>query len=62
MSTPNKNDNSIYDEFVDDSKELNTKTMSDLRNLCHYSCSKINLTNILIIIVIIILIVLLFRK
>ncbi len=62
MSTVHKNDESIYDEFVDDSKELNSKAMSDLRNLCHYSCSKINLTNILLVVVIIILIVLLFRK
>jgi hypothetical protein len=62
MSTQNKNDQTKYDEFIDDSKELNTRAMSDLRNLCHYSCSKISITNILLLIVIIILIVLLFRK
>jgi aminopeptidase-like protein len=62
MSTQNTNGESLYDEFVDDSKHLDNKVMSDLRNLCHYSCSKINLSNILLLVVIIILIVLLFRK
>jgi len=69
MSTLQKNDDTLYKEinddvnvFVDDGKELNSKVMTDLRNLCHYSCSKINLTNILLVVVIIILIVLLFRK
>jgi hypothetical protein len=52
----------LYDDVVVDAKHENTKVMYDLRNLCHYSCSKINLSNILLVIVIIILIVLLFKK
>ena len=51
-----------YDDIVIASKKEDHKVMQDLRNLCHYSCSKINLSNILLVIVIIILLVLLFRK
>lgn len=52
----------LYDDVKDDVNRADTRAMRDLRNLCHYSCSKINLNNILLIIVIIILLVLLFRK
>ena len=62
MSSLSQDADKLYNDFVNDSKKEDHKVMQDLRNLCHYSCSKINLTNILLVVVIIILIVLLFRK
>jgi len=52
----------LYGDIVTEGEQLDSKVMKDLRNLCHYSCSKINLTNILLLVVVIILIVLLFKK
>ncbi len=42
----------------------NTKSLSmqPVRDVCHYSCSKLNKTNMLLAVVIILLCVLLFKK
>lgn len=52
----------LYDDTKEDAQKYNAQGMNELRNLCHYSCSKINLSNILLFVVIIILLVLLFKN
>ena len=62
MSSLSNDADKLYTDVIQDNKKENTKIMEDLRNLCHSSCSKINLTNILLVLLIIILIVLLFKN